>query len=97
MTVYLLESYMPRSSEAELDDLVERLSEVAHALSQDGLRVRYLRSTYVPEDETYFHFVEASRADVVERFARRAELAFDRILEARNATVSPQRKGDPDE
>ncbi len=97
MTVYLLEGYMPGSSAAELGDLAEHLSEVAHALSKDGLRVRYLRSTYVPEDETYFHFVEASTAGAVERFARRAELVFDRILEARNATVSPQRKGDGDE
>ena len=88
---------MPGASEAELGDLVERLSEVAQALSQDGLRVRYLRSTYVPEDETYFHFVEASTAAVAERFARRAELAFDRILEARNGTVSTQRKGDRDD
>lgn len=88
---------MPGSSEAEFSDLVERLSKAAHALSQDGMRVRYLRSTYVPEDETYFHFVEASTAAVVERFARRAELTFDRILEARNATVSPRRKGETDE
>ena len=97
MTVYLLECYMPGSSEAQLDDLAVRLNDVAHALSHDGTRIRYLRSTYVPEDETYFHFVEAPRARVVERFARRAELAFDRILEARNATVSLQRKGEPDE
>ena len=88
---------MPGSSEAQLGDLVERLNDVAQALSRDGLRVRYLRSTYVPVDETYFHFVEAPRAAVVERFARSAGLAFDRILEARNATVSPLRKGDLDE
>jgi hypothetical protein len=94
VTVYLLECYMPGSSEADLDDLVERLSHVADALAQDGLLVRYLRSTYVPEDETCFHYVEAATASVAERFAQRAELSFDRILEARNAAVSTRTKGD---
>jgi hypothetical protein len=88
VTVYLLEAYMPRSSEPDLVDLAERLSEMASALSLGGLSVRYLRSTYVPEDETCFHYVEASTSSVAECFARHAELSFDRILEARNAAIS---------
>jgi len=88
MTVYLLESYLPGLSETDLADLVERLNDAADALSEDGLRVRYLRSTYVPEDETCFHYVEASTTSAAERFAQRAELSFDRILEARNGAVS---------
>ena len=95
MTVYLLEAYMSSSSGADLADLVERLSGVSQAVSEEGLRVQYLRSTYVPEDETCFHYVEAASASAAERFAERAELAFDRILEARNAAVST--KGDHDE
>ena len=79
---------MPGSSEAGLADLVERLNEAAQAMSQQGLGVRYLRSTYVPEDETCFHYVEASTASLAERFAEHAELSFDRIVEARNAAVS---------
>lgn len=79
---------MPGSSEAGLADLVERLNEAAQAMSQQGLGVRYLRSTYVPEDETCFHYVEASTASLAERFAEQAELSLDRIVEARNAAVS---------
>jgi hypothetical protein len=88
VTVYLLEAYMPGSSEAEFGNLVKRLSEVANALSEEGLGIRYVRSTYVPEDETCFHYVEASTAPIAKRFAQRAELSFDRILEARNVAVS---------
>ena len=88
MTVYLLEAYLPDLTEADLGDLVERLGEAAHVLSQDGLPLRYLRSTYVPEDETCFHYVEAPSAAMAERFAQHAELSFDRILEARNAAVA---------
>ena len=79
---------MPGSSEGDLANLAERLSEVAHALSEDGLPVRYLRSTYVPEDETCFHYVEAPTAAEAERVAHRAELPFDRLVEARNAAVT---------
>jgi hypothetical protein len=88
VTVYLLEAYMPGSSAADLAHLVERLSDAARALTRAGLAVRYLRSTYVPEDETCFHYVEAPSIHVAERFAHHAALSFDRILEARNATVS---------
>jgi len=33
------------------------------------------------------HFVEASTAAAAERFARHAELSFDRVLEARTAVA----------
>ena len=85
MTVYLLEAYVSGSSGADLTELAERLNVAARALSQAGLQVRYLRSTYVPEDETCFHYVEAASPSAAERLARNAELSFDRILEARNA------------
>ena len=85
VTVYLLEAYVPGSSGADLSNLAERLTEGAKALLREGLQVRYLRSTYVPEDETCFHYVEAASASAAERFARCADVSFDRILEARNA------------
>jgi hypothetical protein len=87
VTVYLLESYLAGAGEPDLGDLAEYLNKAAHAFTEEGRSVRYLRSTYVPEDETCFHYVEAPTASVAERFARRAELPFDRILEAKNAAV----------
>jgi hypothetical protein len=88
VTVYLLEAYLPDSSAGDLAHVVERLSETARALTQAGLAVRYLRSTYVPEDATCFHYVEAPTVHAATSFAQRAGLSFDRILEARNAAVS---------
>ncbi len=88
MTIYLLEVYVPGSSAGDLADLGERLRDAAHALSQKGLPVRYVRSTYVPEDETCFHYVEAPRASLVQRLAESAELSFDRIVEARDTAVA---------
>jgi hypothetical protein len=85
VTVYLLEAYVPGSSGADLTDLAARLNEAAEAVVREGLWVRYLRSTYVPDDETCFHYVEAASPSAAERVARCAEVSFDRILEARSA------------
>jgi hypothetical protein len=85
VTVFLLESYLGAVGEPDLVELAGRLSSAAENVSREGERVRYLHSAYVPTDETCLHFVETSTAAVAERFARHAELAVDRILEARTA------------
>ena len=87
MTVFLLESYLGTVGEPDLVELAGRLSSAAESVSREGETVRYLHSTYVPTDETCLHFVETSTAAAAERFARRAELSFDRVLEARTAVA----------
>lgn len=88
MTVYLLETYLPGSRAADLIDLGERLGRAADRLSSEGMPVRYLRATFVPEDETCFHYVEAPSVRIAERLAARAGLLLDRILETRSVLVS---------
>jgi hypothetical protein len=83
VTVYLLETYLARSQSAGLTELDKRLRQAAQ-----GQPVRYLRTTYLPEDETCFHYIEAPTAAAAERFAEHAQLAIDRVLEAENVTVS---------
>lgn len=78
---------MAGSSAGDLDDLVARLQKAALAVSKGGAEVRYLRSAFVPEDETCFHYVEAPTRSDAELVARRAEVSVDRILEVRNAAV----------
>jgi hypothetical protein len=83
VTVYLLEAYLARSQSGDLTGIGRRLRQAAQ-----NLPVRYLRTTYVLEDETCFHYVEAPSVSAVERVAERAQVSFDRILEARNVAVS---------
>jgi hypothetical protein len=45
----------------------------------DGVSVRFLRSVYVPEDETCFFLLEGESALAVAETARRAGLAFTRV------------------
>jgi hypothetical protein len=44
--------------------------------------IRYLRSVLVRADETCFHLFDAVSADAVAEVARRADLRYERIVEA---------------
>jgi len=82
MKTYLVESYLPRARESELSEATARLAAAAPA-SSESLDARYLRSTFVPEDEICFHVFEAISAEAVREAGERASVTFDRIVEAR--------------
>lgn len=82
MASYLVEHYHPRSRGDQLTQASARLRAAAAQMSREGTPVRYLRGLFVPDDETCFHIFEAGSADAVGEAARRAELAYDRILKA---------------
>lgn len=82
MAAFLVEAYQPRTRLKELTALVRRASVVAQAMSADGAHVRYVRTTFVPEDETCFHLFESASSEAVEDVCRRAALTFDRVTEA---------------
>lgn len=82
MPTFLVEAYQPRGRNKSLAEIERRARAAAAELSISGTAVRYLRSIYVPADETCFHFIEAASLEAVEEVGRRAGLAFDRITEA---------------
>jgi hypothetical protein len=51
-------------------------------LTLEGTRVRYVRSIFVPEDETCLHMYRADSLEAVQAAAARASLRLDRIAEA---------------
>ena len=80
MHSYLVEAYAPKSCDAP--GAADRAREGAEDLSREGVAIRYVRTTYLPEDETCFHFFEAESAEVVEDVCSRAELGRVRIVAA---------------
>jgi len=82
MPTYLLESYMPRSRAADARAAGRRASTAAEDLTREGTRVRYVRTTFLPDDETCFHFLEAASAAAVEELGRRAQLGRVRVVRA---------------
>ncbi len=77
---YLVESFVPRARVEEVDEAARRARIAARELSRAGEAITYVRTTFLPEDETCFHVFEASSEDVVEAAARRAELGRVRIV-----------------
>jgi hypothetical protein len=80
MTTYLVEAYVAGGDIAELQG---RARATAAAMSDEGHVISYLRSVLVPADETCFHLFDAAFEDTVAELARRAELPYERIVEAK--------------
>ena len=82
MQNYILEVYLPRSRAHEARAAGRRARAAADALAREGVPIHYVRTTYLPDDETCFHFFEAASPDVVEEASRRAELGRVRVVPA---------------
>jgi hypothetical protein len=80
MASYLVETYLPGGG--ELPEAAARMRAAAEASSVQGVPVRYLRSIFIPADETCFHLLEAPSAEAVEQVGERAGLAGNRVVEA---------------
>jgi hypothetical protein len=82
MPSYLIESYLPRSRTGELGAVADRLRRAAEMLTDEGARVRHLRSTFVPDDELCLHLLEAESAAMVGEASRRAAIEPARVVQA---------------
>lgn len=82
MAEYLVELYVARSDRAGAERRGDRARLAAEQLTHEGMPVRYLRSIFVPEDETCFYLYEASSPDVVREATRRAGFTAERVTEA---------------
>jgi hypothetical protein len=90
---YLVEVYLPRSRAHEARATGRRARAAAEALAHDGAPIRYVRTTYLPDDETCFHVFEAASTHIVEEAGRRAELGRSRVVPAIE-TSRPARRPD---
>ena len=82
MAEFVVECYVSRADAGAVERGAERARLAAEELTREGTPVRYLRSIFVPEDETCFFMCEAASADAVRETARRAALPFERVAEA---------------
>ena len=81
MTAYLVELYVSQRDATAVQEGAERTRRAAEELTREGTPVRYVRSIFVPEDETCFHLCEAGSARAVHEVVRRAALRFERVTE----------------
>ena len=90
MAEFLVELYVSRTGAVALEEGTARARLAAAQLTREGTPVRYLRSIFVPEDETCFFLCEAVSEEAVRETARRAALSFERI----SKTVAPTSNGE---
>ena len=70
MRSYLVEAYLPRSHAEEARAAGRRARATAEQLSREGVLVRYVRTTFLPDDETCFHLFDADCSEAVEEVCR---------------------------
>jgi hypothetical protein len=77
---YLVEVYVPRAEDARAAG--RRARAAARQLSREGGSVQYIRTTFLPSDETCFHLFDAASESAVAEACRRAGLGSPRIVPA---------------
>jgi Protein of unknown function (DUF4242) len=82
MPRYLVEAYVPRSRPGEARIAGRDARAAAEELVREGTPVRYVRMTFLPDDETCFHIFEASSEAAVVEACRRAGIGSGRIVPA---------------
>ena len=82
MTKYLVERYLPGMSAEQLAAAAGSAKRTAATMTQEGTPIQYLRSTFIPGEEKCFCLFEGPSAEVVRTANDRAQLPYERIVEA---------------
>jgi hypothetical protein len=85
---FLVESYVAPSFAAVAD-----ARERARLTQELGTGVGYVRTTFVPSDETVLHLFDALSEETLDEAVHRAGLQFDRIVEVVDDWQSDERRG----
>jgi hypothetical protein len=91
---YVVELYLPRSRAGALPRATARARAAAGQLRAEGAAVHFLRSIFLPEDEICFLLFEGPSEAAVAESARRAEIAFERVVAAEVAADENQAEED---
>jgi Protein of unknown function (DUF4242) len=82
MRVFLAEGYLPSATAEQLAAGAARAMRAAGDLSRGGAQVAYLRSFFLPSDQTCLALFEALSSEHVWQACRRAGIPCDRVTEA---------------
>jgi muconolactone delta-isomerase len=86
MTVYLVDRQLPGIDAAGLAAAQRAAIETSERFQNEGKRVRYIRSTFVPGEANCMCLFDADSADLVRDVNQTAGLPFTRIVEAMDLT-----------
>jgi Protein of unknown function (DUF4242) len=92
MGTYMVERYLPGIGEEELHAAIGRLNAAAAQLQTQGVAVRYLGSTFAPEDQYCFCLFTGPSRAAVQEANERASFPFARIVPAVHIPPENQRR-----
>ena len=75
----MVEQYLPGITARQRDETSSRLAAATDELSAQGIELRYVGSTFVPEEDSCFSRFEASSRDLVQSVCERAQVPVARI------------------
>lgn len=87
MAWFIVERYLAEIGTGELREATERLAAATAALAAGGAEVRYLGSSFVPEEESCFCRFESDSMESVRRACDHASFSYARILETEELPV----------
>ncbi len=82
MAKYIVERYLPGIQPDQLTAAAGSAKSTTAQMTQEGTPVRYLRSTFIPGEEKCYCLFDGPSADVVKIANERAQIPFERIVEA---------------
>jgi hypothetical protein len=86
MTVYLVERNLKGIAMGDLAAAQKAAISTAHAYAAKGTPMRYIRSTFAPEDGRCMCLFEAGNAEDVKRLNDEAKLPYTRVVETLDLT-----------
>lgn len=86
MAVYMVERSLPGIKMDQLAAAQKAAIATSNELTNQGKKVRYIRSTFVPGDARCMCLFEASDPKIVEEVNRKANIPFTTITEALDLT-----------
>jgi Protein of unknown function (DUF4242) len=82
MREFIAERYLSGCDAAEAARGAHAARRAAEELSRQGVRVRFVRSIFIPEDETCIYIYEADSIETVRASIARAGLGVEHLAEA---------------
>ncbi|HEY8863672.1 MAG TPA: nickel-binding protein [Candidatus Dormibacteraeota bacterium] len=91
MSVYLVDRTLPGITMEQLAAAQKAAIATSERFTSEGKQVRYIRSTYVPEEAHCMCLFEAADPQLVKEVNEAAHIPFSRISEALDLTPPPTR------
>ena len=86
MSVFMVERHLPGITPEQLGGAQQAAISASHRFTASGKPVRYIRSTFVPDEAVCFCLFEASMREHVREVNDAASLPYRRIVEALDLT-----------